>query len=124
MSKVQIANFPKILRDAKAKIQNPENWTKGLYAKDSHGHPVPPQNPAAVCWCALGAIKAITDNGRVEDSTADFLYRAFDMNRKSFSGAACPVDVNDRLHHQKVLELYDLAIKIAEEESNQEDNNV
>lgn len=49
-----------ILKAARAKIEKPENWTQGHLALRSDGRIVGPDNPEAVCWCAEGAIRAVS----------------------------------------------------------------
>lgn len=49
-----------ILIAARAKIEAPERWTHGAYARDAGGREVEPTCPAAVCWCVRGAIDAST----------------------------------------------------------------
>lgn len=47
-----------VLRAVRAKIEH--GWCQRYYAKDSNGERVPPDSPTAVCWCILGAYKAVT----------------------------------------------------------------
>jgi hypothetical protein len=47
-----------ILIAARAKIERPECWTKGKYARDKDGESVTPNSRSAVCWCAIGAVHA------------------------------------------------------------------
>jgi len=49
-----------ILIAARAKIERPECWTNGAYARDAAGREVEPTCPDAVCWCVRGAIDAST----------------------------------------------------------------
>jgi hypothetical protein len=49
-----------LLKAARAKIEKPENWTKGTNARDANGNPTAAYSPAAVCFCAIGAIHSIT----------------------------------------------------------------
>ena len=35
-------------------------WTQGVYARDANGLEVPARDSRAVCWCAMGAIDAVT----------------------------------------------------------------
>lgn len=51
-----------ILIAARAKIAEPERWTKGTFSRNAEGEPCAVDwGPAAVCWCALGAINATTN---------------------------------------------------------------
>ncbi len=45
-----------ILRAARELVAR--GWTQGTPARDTSGDCVSPRSPAAVCWCALGAIAA------------------------------------------------------------------
>ena len=53
------------LAAARAKIANPANWTKGWTARDADGAKVFFDDPAAVCWCPMGAIDATAQNDDV-----------------------------------------------------------
>lgn len=58
-----------ILRAIKARLLPPEAHTKGTAARDATSFPVAPTDPAAVCWCLLGAARVETEipgSGRVE----------------------------------------------------------
>jgi hypothetical protein len=93
------------LRRARAKIERPECWTKGEYAKDTDGRKVGVRNPSAHCWCALGALMAT--GCTVE--TAGYLLRPHlpTEYRNAWS-------FNDRATHADILALYDRAIAVAE----------
>ena len=46
-----------LLRKARAKIEQPECWTKGANARDKQGRRIDSEkSPKAACWCANGAI--------------------------------------------------------------------
>lgn len=51
-----------ILKAAKQLISTPERWTKGFYARDKEGNTVRVSYPEAVCWCAEGALFAVTSD--------------------------------------------------------------
>lgn len=55
-------NTLQILKAARAKIENPENWTKYTEARDAFGMPVEPDNDDARCWSVSGAVMAIVRN--------------------------------------------------------------
>lgn len=46
----------KDLRAVRALFSGPDKWTKGAYARDSHGTTVDPQSKHAVQWCLSGAL--------------------------------------------------------------------
>ena len=45
------------LKAARAIISNPDRWTKNAEARDEHRYSVSPEDPSAVQWCAIGAIR-------------------------------------------------------------------
>lgn len=45
-----------VLRAARALVDTPEKWTQGVYATDSDGNTVPPEDDDAVCFCLSGAL--------------------------------------------------------------------
>jgi hypothetical protein len=49
-----------LLRAARQKITSPENFTRGTWARDANGKSVPPSDPSATCWCAEGALIAVS----------------------------------------------------------------
>jgi hypothetical protein len=48
------------LVEARGRLAPPGAWTKGEFARDADGHAVDSLDPAAVCFCAAGAIDATT----------------------------------------------------------------
>jgi hypothetical protein len=48
-----------VLIAARRRIERPECWTQGMYARDEHNARVPPYDRSAVCWCAEGAIEGL-----------------------------------------------------------------
>lgn len=50
-----------LLRRAKALVGR--GWTRGAYARDASGQAVDASDPAAVCWCAMGACIATAPRG-------------------------------------------------------------
>lgn len=49
----------KILSDAKARISDPANWTKGVCARNALGETVDVRDARACQWCSMGAILAV-----------------------------------------------------------------
>jgi hypothetical protein len=100
-----------ILQAAKAKIENPENWTTGYYAKDAAGEQVDAADATATCFCALGAVEVVT--GTVH------LGRAWPRKVENFlkeaAGGWVP-DFNDAHPHTEVLGVFDKAIQLAQAE--------
>lgn len=62
-----------ILKAARAKIV--QGWTQDEVARDSNGQCVAPDSPYAVCWCAIGAVRAVADRKTVEGQDALYLLR-------------------------------------------------
>lgn len=99
-----------ILRAARARIEDPKNWTQGAYARDAQGRGTRGKAREAVCWCAYGALAASGGNelgsdGFLLESAAEELFDA-DV-----------VDVNDKQGHAAVLQVFDAAIAAAEAEA-------
>lgn len=101
-----------ILRAARARIEDPKNWTTKAFAKDAKGNAVFGDSDKAVCWCALGAVDAEI-RGVIKIDPAKYLFdvcgRLFDVDEVSI--------VNDRFGHRAVLKLFDAAIAAAEAEA-------
>jgi hypothetical protein len=93
----------KILIAARAKIERPEAWTKGRYARDKNGEGTIPNSRHAVCWCAIGAVHAASPS-----DTAPALTQ---LNR-FVPGGEATYTYNDfpETTHAEILALYDRAI--------------
>lgn len=96
-----------VLRAVRAKIEH--GWCQRYYAMDSGGGKVPPTSPAAVCWCILGAYKAVTNDNN--GGPFRFIDRALKGTGYSFAD-----DWQDEPSRTKgeVLGFMDLAIALAE----------
>jgi len=57
-----------VLIAARELISVPKRWTQHTFALDAHGDESEPNEPGAVCWCALGAIRHVCG----ESSRADW----------------------------------------------------
>ena len=98
------------LRAARAKIEQPEAWTKGRLAVNKRtGNSVHPKHRLATCWCAEGAIVA------VEKSQADYISALAAMER-ALPPFVRLVNWNDNgfRTHAEVLALFDVAIEKSE----------
>lgn len=117
-------NTVEILMRAKVKIVC--GWTQGMLAEDEDGSDCVPTDPAAVCWCSMGAIESAV--GR-ERSSAGWPYEqrqeyqaAIDALKRiilrDFKETEIPV-WNDDEHRTKdeVLNAFDKAIALAKEEA-------
>jgi len=101
-----------VLKAARKRIEKPENWLQGEFAKKAGGYVCNSGDPDAVCWCLSGAINAAdTALGGLDD--VDWLY----MQGVVYRACACSiVDYNDTHTHPEVLEVMDKAIALAEKE--------
>lgn len=97
-----------ILRAAKAKIENPENWIQGSAAIDRDGMNCDPDSLAAVAWCSLGAFYSIRSTS-YKDAGYSFLERSI-----SKSGVPGVANFNDTHSHAEVMSLWDKAISLSE----------
>lgn len=94
-----------VLEAARALIADPKLWTTGAAARDVAGRRVDPASLDAVCWCALGALRAV-------DPDIDEGHQAARALRASGAKlyVLAPFLVNDNLGHAAVLAMYDDAI--------------
>lgn len=108
-------NTVEILKAARAKITNPENWTQGWFAKNEHGDRLLGVSPAATCYCSLGAVEAVTGVEYAEDGWPWDVSRALSvaMGGNSNFGIA---SYNDNHTHEDVLAAFDRAIASTEAE--------
>lgn len=93
-----------LLKRARARIANPENWCQGVSAMDKNGDRVWTRSPDAVKWCALGALAASTD------TDAEFRLASTALNAAAM--LLCQpnmVALNELTDHETVLKMYDLA---------------
>lgn len=97
--KNKIMKAGQVLRQARARIEKRECWTKSALARDDKDHSVPFDDPLAVRWCALGSILRSHPDGLPHDALACF-YRAGGPNS------------NDCGDHENALELMDRAIAL------------
>lgn len=106
-----------LLRAAKKRIEDRENWCTGYYAKDSEGLGTGSWEDACQ-FCAKGSVMAESYftqvNGRIAelilDQAAQELYGDYDAD--GYHGV---VFVNDELReHSAVMKVYDRAIEMGE----------
>ena len=97
-----------VLIAARAKIEDPKNWTKGTPARDSHGRKTLATNPDACMFCMIGALdSAIGSLG----SESAFMDAADALLPFIPNGWGIP-DYNDHesTDHADVLAIFDKAI--------------
>lgn len=109
-----------VLKAARAKITNPENWMKGFYAKTPDGGETVGTNPEATCFCALGAIESVTGilhlyNGW-PDRAVVFLNKVVKEVQPEDVNYRNVAEYNDNSTHEQVLAVFDKAITLAENE--------
>jgi hypothetical protein len=102
-----------ILIAARAKIERPQDWIQGRFAVSGLQNKVKPHSRRASCWCALGAIAAITreDPHDVDDEAYWLLHRAMVLPENETAVAGWN-DAPGRTHAE-VLAAFDRAIEDA-----------
>lgn len=100
-----------ILRAARARIEDPKNWTQGAFAKLADGRGTISHDPDAVCWCAIGAVRA---EAGTRDQAVEYYLTWAALRHFGVAGASV---VNDCNGHASVLKMYDAAIAAAEAEA-------
>jgi hypothetical protein len=69
-----------------------------------------PRESDAVCFCAVGAVFAVTE----EREGVHEALLALDRSAKAVHGVNSIVKVNDRMGHSAVMDVYNSAIRAAE----------
>ena len=106
-----------ILKAARERIANPENWLQGDFALTADGEKTNEDSPYATKFCAVGAIYADEPYNGFESAFAlaeaieTLHYTDLAFNRTRPAGAFVS-DWNDKPErkHSEVLAAYDLAI--------------
>lgn len=91
-----------VLKAARAKLA--QGWTQEMLARDWQGAEVPSHSDEALCWCAVGAVYAVTQSEEERDAA---------LNQLALSlGHGDIENFNDRddTTQADVLALYDRAI--------------
>lgn len=94
---------------ARALIAEPEAWTQGAFAKRADGGNTAAIAPAAICWCARGAIE-MASRGSFENENAAVY--AFQKANDTPSFIAEWNDAPERTHAE-VIAAFDRAIEAA-----------
>jgi hypothetical protein len=94
------------LKAARALIADESRWTKGHMARGPYGELRDANAPEAVCWCAVGAIRKVTETDD-EDTAARRLLQS------AIPSGDWIAEFNDRVNHADVLRLFDRAISKA-----------
>lgn len=91
------------LREARALISDPKNWTQHEYARNSNDYPVSVRGPLATKWCAVGAVVKVGGSTDLSLLDAARLLGFWSVFR-----------LNDMTDHDTVLWMFDLAIAMEE----------
>jgi hypothetical protein len=116
------ASAAETLRAARALIEDPKHWTKGVYAatskRSAEWSEVFVGSERAVCWCSLGALRRV--DGPHEDAARGLLADAINPQWRTQGEYPYVNEViyrfNDARHrrHREVLAKFDEAIALAE----------
>src|SRR6185369_1797313 len=94
------------LKAARKLISKKKNWTQRAFARGKTGRVVNELGPAAVCFCAMGAV--------IRTNAADLTYSATVLALDNAIPSECcvydVVEFNDTRTHKEVLALFDRAI--------------
>jgi hypothetical protein len=96
-----------ILIDARKLIEKPENWTQGTFARDAQGKAEYSCSPYATCWCAVGALHKVCEDG---EDLAEKAWSFLNMHAGAYANAPY---LNDTGKHADVLAMFDRAIGVA-----------
>lgn len=83
-------------------ISDPKHWCQGAFAYNQNGEQTHSMGNEAVCWCALGAIKNVTQ--AIKSPARDFFRRSLGVPITTF---------NDHSPHATVIAAFDKAIEEA-----------
>lgn len=100
-----------ILKEAKATISNPDNWTKGAYARTRNHLPIESTSYRACSFCALGAMTRVSEYNVVEFGKA----AAFVRNSISANKNVEIIAFNDSRDHLAIMKMFDRAILLAKQ---------
>lgn len=104
-----------ILKRARALIEKEEHWTQCTFARNKEDNPRFPDDPAAVKWSAMGAIR-VTAGGDRSPLYAKSYYTLVDMMPDAFMWTSPMMDWEKRHSHAEVLAAFDKAIALASRE--------
>jgi hypothetical protein len=97
-----------ILTKARELISDEGRWTRLSYARDADGNVVRPNDPDAVCFCAMGALlRASKKSMAYEDEEIP----GFSELRKAMRRDV--TRYNDAFSHKAVVLAFDRAIELA-----------
>jgi hypothetical protein len=101
------------LESALRLFKDGKGWTKGSYARDSHGLTISEIDEHACQWCTIGAIRAVSQFANEPLLFADTLYDlAAALNAPRSDAFLEVVNFNDRaMHFSEIKELFLKAIE-------------
>lgn len=113
-----------LLEAAKAKIVEPNNWTTGAMARDSNGKVVFSNDSSAIKFDAVGALLCATHEDMDKHGThlahheiGILLDQAVEKSIPLFEQPHISIgEFNDTHSHERVIELFDIAIGLAKGE--------
>lgn len=111
-----MSNAARLLRAARAIIEDPEHWTKRYYARDAQDRSARVEDDDACKFCSLGAVHKAFLNDQTFKLTDT--YYAKDFLGKVTRHLTPNLGIggyNDTHNHEQVLEMFDQAIKLADE---------
>jgi hypothetical protein len=100
-----------VLSQARELIRDDTRWCRMAPARDQLGDLVSPRNPKAVSFCAEGAVERIVREHQGPECLICDSHSA--LNREVpdlFPQFTAVYEVNDRISHSAVLEVFDAAI--------------
>lgn len=114
-----------VLETAQNLLSRPGAWTQGALARDAQGVEVGTHAPEACCWCATGAVIASMEGYDAGDHDDVWEFEIAVEYLNEALGFRCQTDDllteewNDDLErtHEDVLQMFDRAIKLAQEDS-------
>ena len=105
-----------LLRKAKVLIDTPEKWCQGTGGQDLMGRSVSPLSRKAIRFCSIGASSKC--GGSYIFDLEHFLNEAAQkMGFHATAGESAAANLNDTTDHPTVMAMFDLAIRLANEEA-------
>ena len=124
-----------VLKLARDKIKDPENWNKGKGAMDEDGYWCEPYADVACSWCALGAVRSVFPEDEFHDGAVNGMVQSFESveNRYAFNRVkgllerfvqgSDVIKFNDlkETTHEDVMAMFDKTIAFCEAEPRYKD---
>lgn len=108
-----------ILKLARERIANPENWTQGYFARDAQDREVDLKSPKACSFCSIGAVKAASPENLDPEIESEACQALRQTIAAEFVIPSSVVAFNDAHYrkHEDVLRLFDATIERLENEN-------